>query len=187
MTVHSKAEGRAFDEIVRLVLGVARLGEADLAGWWASHGMDSVGRYVLRGTFKRTWEVAALELDVLSATRRHDEAAEGRATALHLFSDQLPFRQCATSWLAGQKTRKARAGLFTQLESWTMAEARASLLWWTGCEPSPEVVGRGLLLGELSARELEDEEALLSAARLLAASYLQVSFPFRVPYFNLRG
>jgi hypothetical protein len=29
-------------EAVELVLGVARLGEADLAGWWGSHGMDRV-------------------------------------------------------------------------------------------------------------------------------------------------
>jgi len=25
---------------VQLVLGVARLGEADLRGWWACHGLD---------------------------------------------------------------------------------------------------------------------------------------------------
>lgn len=28
------------DRIVRLVLGVARLGEADLRGWWSCHGLD---------------------------------------------------------------------------------------------------------------------------------------------------
>lgn len=32
--------------MVRLVLGVARLGETDLRGWWSCHGLDEVGYYV---------------------------------------------------------------------------------------------------------------------------------------------
>jgi hypothetical protein len=187
MTIGSSAARPALDDAVRLVLGVARLGEADLAGWWGSHGLDSVGRYVLRRAFRRTWQVAALELDILSATRRHDEAADGRATALHLFCDELPFRRLASSWLADQKVHGERSSVFAELESWTLGEARASLLRWAGCEPAPEVVGHGLLLGELSPAELRDEEVLLSSARLLAACYPLVGSPFRVPYFNLRA
>ena len=79
MTIGSTVERPALKETVKLVLGVARLGEVDLAGWWGSHGLDRVGRYVLSRSFRRTWQVAALELDILSATRRHNEAARAGA------------------------------------------------------------------------------------------------------------
>ncbi len=186
MTIRSTTGKPALHEAVRLVLGVARLGEGDLAGWWGSHGLDPVGRYVLSRTFRRTWRAAALELDILSATRRHNEVADGRVTALHLFSDELPFRRWATAWLADQKMPGERSSIFGELELWNLAAARDSLRQWAGCEPAPEVVGHGLLLGELSPSELQDEEVLLSSARLLAACYPQVDSPFRVPYFNLR-
>jgi hypothetical protein len=85
------------------VLAVARLGENDQAGWWGCHGLSSTGRYILSSSFPRTWAPAALELDISSATRRHDELL-ARETALHLFSDQLPFRRLALAWLAERKT-----------------------------------------------------------------------------------
>ena len=187
MTIGSTVERPALDEAVKLVLGVARLGEVDLAGWWGSHGLDRVGGYVLSRSFKRTWQVAALELDILSATRRHNEAAEGRGTALHLFSDELPFRRWSTSWLADQKVHRERNSIFSELGSWDLADARSSLMRWTRCEPAPEIVGNGLLLGELTPGELQDEEVLLSSARLLASCYPQIDSPFRVPYFNRRA
>lgn len=187
MTTESMVDRPALDGAVRLVLGVARLGEVDLAGWWGSHGLDRVGRYVLSRSFRRTWQVAALELDVVSATRRHNEATEGRGTALHLFSDELPFRRWAASWLADQKVHAEPNSLFGELESWNLADAHASLMRWAGCAPAPEVVGNGLLLGELSPGELQDKEVLRSSARLLAACYAQIDSPFRVPYFNLRA
>ena len=31
--------------VTRLVLGVARLGEVDLRGWWSSHGLDKIGQF----------------------------------------------------------------------------------------------------------------------------------------------
>jgi hypothetical protein len=31
------------DRVIDLVLGVARLGEAGLRGWWQSHGLDQAG------------------------------------------------------------------------------------------------------------------------------------------------
>jgi len=187
MTIGSTVERPAPREAVKLVLGVARLGEVDLAGWWGSHGLDRVGQYVLSRSFTRTWQVAALELDILSATRRHNEAAKGRGTALHLFSDELPFRRWATSWLADQKVHGERDRIFSELESWNLTDACASLMRWAGHEASPEVVGNGLLLGELNPGELQDEEMLLSSARLLAACYPQIDSPFRLPYFNLRA
>ena len=47
-------------DIVRSVLGVARLGENDLRGWWRGHALDRTGGYVLSGMFRRTWRPAAL-------------------------------------------------------------------------------------------------------------------------------
>ena len=87
-------------DIVRLVLGIARLGGNDLRGWWKGHALDRTGQYVLSSMFRRTWRPAALQLDVTAAARMHDELL-GRSTALHMFSDSLPFRRWATAWLGG--------------------------------------------------------------------------------------
>jgi len=54
------------DSAVRLVLGVARLGEADLRGWWSCHGLDKVGSFVLKRAFPRTWQPANLDLNEAS-------------------------------------------------------------------------------------------------------------------------
>jgi hypothetical protein len=90
-------------DVVCLVVGVARLGEKDLRGWWKGHAIDRTGQYVLSSMFRRTWKPAALELDMAAASRMHRELL-GRSTALHLFSDLLPFRRWAIGWLAEQKT-----------------------------------------------------------------------------------
>jgi hypothetical protein len=87
-------DARTAQNTVRLVLGVARLGEADLAGWWGSHGLDRTGSYVLSRMFRQTWRPTALELDIEAAVHRH-EAASGRRRALHLYSDELPLRRWA--------------------------------------------------------------------------------------------
>ena len=60
-------------DVVRLVLGVARLGEKDLRGWWKGHAIDRTGRHVLSNMFYRTWKPTALELDVAAASRMHRE------------------------------------------------------------------------------------------------------------------
>jgi hypothetical protein len=72
----------------RLVLGVARLGERSLRGWWRTYGLDPAGRYVLEELYPPTWRSAALELDISSVTVAHDELLDG-PTALHLFSDRV--------------------------------------------------------------------------------------------------
>jgi hypothetical protein len=171
---------------VRLLLGVARLGEADLAGWWNSHGLDRAGRFVLARSFRRTWRSAALELDVRSAARRHDDALDSRRTALHLFSDELPFRRWAMSWLAEEKTADESSEFFDELAGWTFDDARRSLTAWAGQPPRGEAIGRGYRLGELSSPELDDSDLLLSTARLLTASYVALD-GFRAPYFDLRA
>lgn len=175
------------DEAVELVLGVARLGEADLAGWWGSHGLDRTGQYVLSRTFRRSWGLAALELDLLSAIRRHRESLGGRQTALHLFSDVLPFRRWASAWLAEQKAGGQPVGLPDEMKGWDIGQARTWITRNVASMPEPEVIGGGLYLGEVSQGELEDKAVLQSTMRMLAACYAGVDAPFRVPYFNLRG
>jgi hypothetical protein len=171
------------EPVIRLVLGVTRLGEASLNGWWQSHGLDQAGRYVLGGAFPRTWRCAALELAVASAKRRHDEVL-GRPTALHLFSDQLPFRRLVTAWLAEQKTRDDPP-LIDELMNWTSDAAARSLQAWAGMEVAGEAVGSGLLLGQLTRAELEDADTLVSVAKHLATAYLDQTGDFRAPYFDL--
>jgi len=175
------------EETIRLVLGVARLGEVDLAGWWGSHGLDRAGRFVLSRSFRRTWRAAALELDIEAATRRHRDATGGRTTALHLFSDELPFRQWARAWLAEQKTIPKPNPLFDELAGWDLTSGREQLATWSGEQvPTTEVVGDGLRVGSFHRGELDDPDALAVAARQLAGAYLTIDGPFRAPYFDLR-
>lgn len=173
-------------DAVRLVLGVARLGENDLQGWWQGHGMDRTGRYVLSAMFRRTWRAAALELDIAAATQMHSELL-GRSSALHLFSDLLPFRRWAVSWLAEQKTSKDAHPLLSTLEAWSAETATESVRAWSGQSQAPrgEPLGAGLLLGRMTAIELADPPAIQRAARALAAAYLGQAGQLRPPYFDL--
>ena len=173
------------DRVVRLVLGVARLGEVDLRGWWNCHGLDGVGSYVLKRMLPRTWRSAALELDVLSARRRHEDALAERKSALHLFSDELPFRRWATAWLSEQKTADRVDELLVELGEWNSDMAMSRLREWTD-EPAPgEVLAGGLRLGNVSMPSHEDMEALESISHRLAAAYLGLDESFRAPYLDL--
>lgn len=173
-------------DIVRLVLGVARLGENDLRGWWQGHALDRTGRYVLSSMFRRTWRPAGLQLDVFAAVRMHDELL-GRSTALHMFSDFLPFRRWATGWLAEQKTSDKAIDLLTTFEKWTADEAIATLHDWCGTVDPPrgEALGNALLLGRLTSSELNDPAVLTQTARVLCVSYLDQMGALRPPYFDL--
>jgi hypothetical protein len=173
-------------ETVRLVLGVARLGERDFRGWWRGHALDRTGQYVLSSMFRRTWRPAALQLDVSAAARLHDELL-GRATALHLFSDGLPFRRWTLGWLAEQKTADDGRDLLTSLESWNEDQLMSNLGEWCGLmEPRPgEPLGNGILLGQLEARELDEAGMLMTIARYLCRSYLDQPEDLRPPYFDL--
>ena len=171
---------------VRLVLGVARLGEKDLRGWWQGHAMDRTGQYVLSGMFRRTWRSAALELDLAAAATMHNDLL-GRPTALHLFSDLFPFRRWAASWLAEQKTSENMDPLLSALETWTIETATQSMHGWTRQSQAPrgECLGEGLLLGRMTAIELADPQTFQRAAQVLAAAYLDQTGPLRPPYFDL--
>lgn len=172
------------DLAIRLVLGISRIGEEGLRGWWRSHGLGKGGQYVLGKSFPRTGRSAALELDILSAAHRHDDLLE-RSTALHLFSSAFPFRRWAEAWLAEQKTLAADP-LFDELASWDLELALNTMRAWAGESPRGEHVGEGLLLGQVAQSELEDHVQLLPYARLLAASYLDQDAGLRPPYFDLK-
>jgi hypothetical protein len=48
------------------VVAVERLGKADLASWWRSHGLHAVGEYVLPDLFPSTAAIAGAEIAVAS-------------------------------------------------------------------------------------------------------------------------
>ncbi|CAN5120858.1 hypothetical protein BH20ACT3_BH20ACT3_10920 [soil metagenome] len=171
---------------IRLVLGVARLGERDLFGWWRSHGLSTTGGYVLPGILRRTWHCAALELDVASAARRHQDIL-CRPSALHLFSDQLPYRRLAAGWLAGQKLSRETGELIETLRRWTPDVAAEELRAWAGDVPADaEPVGDGLRLGRVDAADLDDPARLDDLAAQLAAGYLASDDRrLRIPYVDL--
>ena len=180
-----KTHLKTVDSAVQFVLGVARLGEADLMGWWGSHGLDEAGSFVLKRTLPRTWRMAALELDVLSAHRRHDDALSSRRSALHLFSDELPFRRWASAWLSEQKTAVGLDELLQELGDWDSKSAMERLHGWTGEPERGEKIGSGLLLGRVARPDLEDDAVLGDIAHRLASAYLGLDQTFRAPYFDL--
>lgn len=173
-------------DAVKLLLGVARLGENDLRGWWKGHAIDRTGEYVLSNMFPRTWRPAALELDVAAASRIHEDLL-GRSTALHLFSDLLPFRRWTIGWLAEQKTAAEADPLLGVLQVWSAQESRDTLRAWCGglVQTQGEPLGDGLFLGRITSLEIADPETLQHTARILAAAYLDQTGPLRPPYFDL--
>lgn len=173
------------DPRVALVLGVARLGEADLRAWWGSHGLGPAGEWVLSGCFPRTWRCVAMELDLISATRRHDELLP-RSTALHLFSDALPFRRLTAAWLGEQKGAAA-VPLLDAMAGWDSARALATLAEWSGASGSDQGtrMGRALCLGSVAPHVIEDEARLFKVCQRLVAAYLGQKSDLAPPYFDL--
>lgn len=179
------AHGTDTQIAVRLSLAVARLGEQDLRGWWRSHGLDRTGSYVLTDLFPRTWKPAALQLDGASAAYLHQQLL-GRPSALHLFSDHLPFRRWTNAWLAEQKTSDPDA-IFATLSSWDEPTAIAAISeLCAGTDATkPEPLGNGLLLGTLTRSELDDTDRLETIARMLATAYLDQTGELKAPYLDL--
>lgn len=170
---------------VKLLLGVARLGDADLFGWWQSRGLTKAGEYVLGGAFPRTWNWTALEGAVLSAARRHEEALS-KDTAIHLFSDQLPVKGWALSWLQEQKITRQDHGFLSEMRRWNKQAACEEIRRWANIEPSPgEILAEGRRLGTVSDEELGDATQIETIIRKLAAAYVDQPDELRFPYFNL--
>jgi hypothetical protein len=181
------SKGTGDETTVRLVLGVARLGETDLFGWWSSRGCSEAGRYVLGGAFPRTWAVSALHLAVLAASLRHQEELN-RPNALHLFSDQLPFKRLALHWLGEQKLAVHADALVNRLRDWNKDSAPAELAEWAGVPPpTGEALGTWQRLGAVSRGELGNAGARDALARKLAAWYARIGGPLRLAYFDLNS
>lgn len=170
---------------VKLLLGVARLGEVDLFGWWGSRGLTEAGEYVLGNAFPRTWTWTALEGAVLSAARCHEEVL-ARETAIHLFSDQLPVKGWTLGWLQEQKAARYGDGWLSLIRGWDRRSACEEIARWAGVEPPlGEILAKGLRLGSLSRDQLQLTERLESVVRVLAAAYVSRSEDFYFPYFDL--
>jgi hypothetical protein len=174
------------ETLVRLLLAVARLGEADLFGWWRSQGLTHAGEYVLGSSFPRTWKWSSLEGTALSAGRRHEEVL-GRRTAVHLFSDRLPAMRWALGWLREQKITGSHDGVLSRLRGWTTQSALRDIAEWAGVEPPKgQFVAEGRRLGVVATRDLHVPDRCENLVRLLAAAYTdQPPEEFRYPYFDL--
>jgi hypothetical protein len=174
------------ESLVKLLLAVARLGEADLFDWWRSRGLAQAGEYVLGSAFPRTWQWSALEGSVLSAARRHEEVL-GRPTALHLFSDRLPAMRYAIGWLREQKVAGSHDGLLSSLRAWTREIAPRDMAGWAAVQPPKgELVAEGRRLGVVATQDLQAPDRCENLIRLLAAAYAdQPREELRYPYFDV--
>jgi hypothetical protein len=171
---------------VRLVLSVARLGEADLTGWWNSRGFGDVGEYLLTDLFPRTWAVAGAELAVLSAAKRHHDALPDRDDVVHLFGEPFPAFAHALEWLAELKTG-GDAAFLEELRSWSSEADAATAIGGAGNLVDPgERIGATLRLGVLPAAALREPEQVEATARSLATAYVGQGADLAIPYFDLR-
>ena len=172
-------------EVIRLVLGVARLGDADIFGWWQSRSYTPAGAYVLGGALPRTWLLSALEGSVLSAAARHREAF-ARLTAIHLFSSHLPALTWALGWLRTQKVHGEADGLIAELRGWDRISGLRALAEWAGVTPPEgEILVQERRLGTLRPSDLARPEQREQVIRILAACYTDQGEDVRFPCFEL--
>ena len=167
------------EDTLNAILSVVRLGDVDHRGWWRSHGLDETGSFLLRRSFRRTWAATAMELSMLSARVRHDEAL-GRADAVHLFSDELPFFRLAQSWLLERKLEDD-VGPFEAFASASTDELLNRL-------PEPadsERRARGLFLGSISRASLQGPDHQAATLDLLLGCYRSLDADFIAPYLDL--
>ena len=174
------AQSSALTEIVRTVLLVARLGEADRRGWWGTGSFGAAGRVVLRGRLPLTWRMAAAELDVAAARNRHNEIIE-RRNAVHLFSDNWPVRRWASAWVAEQKTTDPADEFLEALETIGADEILDRLRADGATTPAS---GQAVQVGTVSSSDFGSPEALLVAVGALAATYVDLA-SFAVPYLEI--
>lgn len=168
------------NSIVRAVLLVARLGEADRRGWWGTRSFGAAGRVVLGQRVPRTWRMAAAELDIMSAQNRHNEAID-RRNAVHLFSDNWPIRRWTSAWVAEQKTEDLPDPLFELLETISTDEIVDCL---RGPNLSTTVTGTAVRIGDVKRAAFESPGELVTSSLLLAAAYAEMG-DFTVPYLEV--
>ncbi len=161
------------------LLAVIRLGDADRLGWWRSHSVDETGEYLLAHMFPNTWIATGVELAMESSRVRHNMALN-RPTAVHLFSDYLPFHRELRAWLIQRKLDKDFEPL-TWLPDASVGQLRTNL----GTPPAGERRGDGIYLGEIPRRSLDDSAALQECLARLASAYAGLDDRFAAPYVDL--
>lgn len=163
---------------IRLLLGIARLGEADLAGWWSSQGMNASVAFSLAG-FRRTSAVIGAELAVLSATRRHRQVLP-RDTVVHLFSPHLPYARWTRAYLMEQKTALQHPMIDELLRWKTEKVARDGLRRWSD---ELEVVPSEVVT--VSSADLEDQRNCTGLLIRFAKDYVSQHGELSVPHVEL--
>lgn len=162
---------------IRITLGIARLGERDLRGWWSSQGLNPAVSFALAG-FRRTGLVIGAELALLSAIRRHHQVLP-RQSAVHLFSPYLPFTGWASSYLAELKSGSS-SELITELRSLTDLGAATTKLqgWWE------ELPGEDQEVQSVTSEDLDNPALRSGLLKQLAGASLGLS-NLDVPYVDL--
>lgn len=161
------------------LLSIVRLGDADRLGWWRSHSVDATAEYMLGESFPNTWMATGVELAMESARVRHEQLLD-RTTAVHVFSDYLPYHRLLRNWLIERKLERDFAPL-TWLPKASLDELRAKL----PAVGSGERRASGLYMGELRRAELDDPEATESALTELASAFANLDEDFVAPYLDL--
>jgi hypothetical protein len=174
-----KASAEGTNEDTVQLLAVVRLGDADRLGWWRSHGLDETAHYLLSEPFPNTWMATGVELAMESARIRHDSALE-RPTAIHLFSDYLPFHRLLRSWLIEQKLERDTESL-----SWLAQATVEELKGQLGEKTVGERRASGLFLGEIPREVLAETDTNRSLLSKLAGAYLSLESEFLAPYVDL--
>jgi len=172
------------ESILRPVLLVARLGEADLRGWWGTHSFGPAGRVVLKQRLPRTWRMAAIELDIAAAANRHNKIID-RRNAIHLFSDNWPVRRWTNAWVSEQKTASPPDDVFERLEAVSEKQISSSL---AEAKPAPvSVHGPAVRIGTIEKGALEDPTSIAQSVAELAGAYAEMNKAFLVPYLEVEG
>lgn len=161
------------------LLAVIRLGDADRLGWWRSHSVDETGEYLLAHTFPNTWMATGVELAMESSRIRHNMALN-RPTAVHLFSDYLPFHRELRAWLIQRKLCKDFEPL-----AWLPGASVDQLRMNLGSPAASERRGEGIYLGDISRRSLDDRAVLQECLARLASAYAALDDRFAAPYLDL--
>jgi hypothetical protein len=161
------------------LLAVVRLGDADRLGWWRSHSVDETGKYLLAQAFPKTWMATGVELAMESSRIRHNMVLD-RPTAVHLFSDYLPFHRELRAWLIQRKLEKDFEFL-AWLPDASVEDLRARL----GSPAIGERRRNGLYLGDIPRALLDDSIAQQEYLARLASSYVSLDDGFVAPYLDL--
>lgn len=180
---NNAASAGSVTPIVRALLVVARLGEVDHHGWWGTRSFGAAGRVVLKQRLPRTWRMAAIELDMLAATNRHNDIID-RSNAVHLFSDNWPVRRWVQAWVSEQKTTVPPDPFLERIEVASTDELVAELGDRATSSPSN---GKAIKIGSLPSSGFSEPDDVVDRVLELASIYPTLSDSFAVPYYDIEG